>query len=207
MARAYRAKKTMPDMEDKKDKPDKEAPKNAKGAPRDIAAIEAEILKTRLAGGDVAALLDEWLAAKWRQPRAAALISGASPAPAPEMGMKPEEAYQRKVNAEAVKGVRGYARGVRRQEGLLRKQPTIAGVKEALDFVGKESAKMGFEGHPAMRGKGDDDGPKASSTRRETKRPWPLVALWRARRTAFQRAASGARRKNNARRGSSCGFP
>ena len=49
----------MPDMEDKKDKPDKEAPAMQEGAPRDIAAPSGRDLKTRLAGGDVAALLDE----------------------------------------------------------------------------------------------------------------------------------------------------
>lgn len=158
MARAYRAKEeTMPDMEDKKDKPDKEAPKMQEGAPRDIATIEAEILKTRLAGGDVAALLDEWLAAKM----AATADNGPASEPAlvapPEMGMKPEEAYQRKVNTEAVKVFVDMLEVPDEKKAFLRKQTTITGVKEALDFVGKENAKMGLDAHPALRGKGDDD--------------------------------------------------
>jgi hypothetical protein len=162
MARAYRAKeKTMPDMEDKKDKPDKEAPKMQEGAPRDIAAIEAEILKTRLAGGDVAALLDEWLAAKMAATADGGAASEPAPAAPPEMGMKPEEAYQRKVNTEAVEAFVDMLEVSDDKKAYLRKQSTIAGVKEALDFVGKESAKMGFEGHPAMRGKGNDDEPES----------------------------------------------
>ena len=127
------------------------------GAPRDIATIEAEILKTRLAGGDVAALLDEWLAAKMAATADGDPASQPAPVAPPEMGMKPEEAYQRKVNAEAVKAFVDLLEVSDDKKAYLRKQPTIAGVKEALDFVGKENAKMGFEGHPAMRGKGDDE--------------------------------------------------
>ena len=163
MARAYRAKeKTMPDMEDKKDKPDKEAPKMQEGAPRDIPTISADIAN---ADPSDTALLAK-LAIEYRQ----ALIAEATkamggngpasqptPAAPPEMGMKPEEAYQRKVNAEAVKVFVDMLEVSDDKKAYLRKQPTIAGVKEALDFVGKENAKMGFEGHPAMRGKGDDE--------------------------------------------------
>lgn len=163
MARAYRAKEeTMPDMEDKKDKPDKEAPKMQEGAPRDAAVINADIAN---ADPNDAALLAK-LAAELRQAliaKAVAPMGGNGPAsePAlvapPEMGMKPEEAYQRRVNAEAVKTFVDMLEVPDEKKAFLRKQTTITGVKEALDFVGKENAKMGFEGHPATRGKGDDE--------------------------------------------------
>lgn len=167
MARAYRAKeKTMPDMEDKKDKPDKEAPKMQEDTPRDIPTISADIAN---ADPSDTALLAK-LAIEYRQALIAEAtkamggngpVSESAPAAPPEMGMKPEEAYQRKVNAEAVKAFVDMLEVSDDKKAYLRKQPTIAGVKEALDFVGKESAKMGFEGHPAMRGKGNDDEPES----------------------------------------------
>ena len=132
------------------------------GAPRDIGAIQADMAK---ADPTDAALLAK-LAVELRE----ALIQkgieaqgggdpASQPAPVapPEMGMKPEEAYQRKVNVEAVRAFVDMLEVSDDKKAYLRKQPTIAGVKEALDFVGKESAKMGFEGHPAMRGKSDDE--------------------------------------------------
>lgn len=152
----------MPDMEDKKDKPDKEAPKMQEGAPRDIPTISADIAN---ADPSDTALLAK-LAIEYRQALIAEAtkamggngpVSEPAPAAPPEMGMKPEEAYQRKVNAEAVKAFVDMLEVSDDKKAYLRKQPTIAGVKEALDFVGKENAKMGFEGHPAMRGKGDDE--------------------------------------------------
>lgn len=169
MARAYRAKDTaMPDPieDDKKDKPDKEAPKMAEGAPRDPAVINADIAN---ADPNDAALLAK-LAAELRQAliaKAVAPMGGNGPAsePAPvappEMGMKPEEAYQRKVNTEAVKAFVDMLEVPDEKKAFLRKQTTIAGVKEALDFVGKEGAKMGLDAHPALRGKGGDDEPES----------------------------------------------
>jgi hypothetical protein len=164
MARAYRApaKETaMPDPVDDKDKkePDKggEKPAMQEGAPRDIATIEQELLAARLANdtAKMTALQDEWFAAK--------MASSAAPAPVvappPEMGMKPEEAYQRKVNTEAVNAFVDALEVPDDKKAYLRKQPTIAAAKEALAFLPKQSATMGFDGHPSLRAKDGDDEP------------------------------------------------
>ena len=73
--------------------------------------------------------------------------------------------------------------------------------------MGKESAKMGFEGHPAMRGKGDDE-PESVFYPSGNKSTMAACRVMARKKDGFRRAAStSVRRKNNARPGSSCGFP
>ena len=57
--------------------------------------------------------------------------------------MKPEEAYQRKVNAEAVKAFVDMLEVSDDKKAYLRKQSTIAGVKEAR-FRGQRKRQNGL---------------------------------------------------------------
>lgn len=166
MARAYRAKeKAMPDMEENKDKPDKGASEGGKKPAmqvRSVPEIEADLIKAVLAGQPTDELAKELVAAK-AMAEAGGPASEPAPAPAPEMGMKPEEAYARKVKAEAQsEAVKAFVDALELpddKKAFLRKQPTIVAAKDALAFLPKEGAKMGFDMHPAMRAKGDDDEP------------------------------------------------
>lgn len=164
MARAYRAKdKAMPDsIEEKKDpdKETKEAPKMAEGAPRDIGTIEAELLKTRLAGGDIGALLDEWLAAKMAATAAgapAAAAMAAAPEVPPGMGMKTEEAYARAKHEEGKKAVKTLVDNLpgldAKQKKYLHGRVSIEEVNEALEAMPRVQTPVGLPEHPA-KGKG-----------------------------------------------------
>jgi hypothetical protein len=167
MARAYRAKEgNVPDpiVEDK-DKPDKEAPKMADGAPRDIATIEAEMLKTRLAGGDIAALQDEWFAAKMAVTAAAPIVEPAAP---PVMGMKPEEAYARGQKAgEAAaesKAVKAYANTLKdlsaEQLAMVRECSTVESAERLVKVCVKPAQSANvieLAAHPSKKTKGLED--------------------------------------------------
>jgi hypothetical protein len=165
MARAYRAKeKAMPDpIEEKKD-PDNEAPKMAEGAPRDIGAIEADMLKTRLAGGDISALQDEWFAAKMTATTAPVVTP---PAP-PVMGMKPEEAYARakrdadKAAANAlVAALHQFSPLGEKQRAYLAGRLSVAEVNEALEAMPRAQAPIGLPEHPAKKAGAADETPFA----------------------------------------------
>jgi hypothetical protein len=165
MARAYRApaKETaMPDPIEEKNKkePDKggEKPAMQEGAPRVVDAIKADLYKAAMAGQPIDDLVKELMLAEALNGSNTA-EPPAAPAPPPEMGMKPEEAYQRKVNTEAINAFVDLLEVPDDKKAFLRKQTTIAGVKDALAFLPKQSATMGFDGHPALRAKDGDDEP------------------------------------------------
>jgi hypothetical protein len=176
MARAYRAETTaMPDPIEDKDKPDKEAPKMAEGAPRDIATIEAEMLKTRLAGGDIAALQDEWFAAKMAATAAAPIVEPAAP---PVMGMKPEDAYARGQKAgEAAaesKAVKAYAESL---EGLTPEQkvevadaPSMARAQRLVKSYPRQ-APIALPQHPAKKPGNVNEKPMARAVREASANP------------------------------------
>jgi hypothetical protein len=160
MARAYRAKEApMPGDQEDKDKPDKSAPEGDKKPAmqvRSVPEIEADLIKAVLAGQPTDELAKELVAAKALAESAA---PAAAPTPPPEMGMEPEEAYQRKVNTEAINAFVDLLEVPDDKKAFLRKQATIAGVKDALAFLPKQSATMGFDGHPSLRTKDGDDEP------------------------------------------------
>ncbi len=164
MARAYRAKeKAMPDMEENKDKPDKEAPKMQEGAPRDIAAISADIANADPT--DTAKLAA--LAIEYRQAlvaKATEAMAGNGPAsvppPPPTMGMKPEDAYARartewaKERTEAIEAIiEANPHLDDKQKAMARKQTTVAAARELIATYPRvanqnEPARMGMQGNP-----------------------------------------------------------
>lgn len=165
MARAYRAEDgTMPDVTEDKDKKEPDKPAAQEGAPRDIAAIQADMAKAdpndSATLSKLAVELREALIAKGIEAQSGGVA--APPAPPPEMGMEPEKAYARQAEAkaqrEAANAFVDALDGVPDdKKAFLREQGTIAGVKKALAFLPKNGATLGFEGHPALREKGDGD--------------------------------------------------
>ncbi len=153
-ARAYPAQEgSMPDVpDDKKDKP--EPAKAQDGAPRDLAAIEADMLATRLANGDLTALLDEWLAAKMAATSGAS-AEAAPPPPAPPMGMKPEDAYAREMATERkamLEGlVKAYVITDDKQKTAILNCGTVARAQEILSAFPRSitAPTMGLPGHPS----------------------------------------------------------
>lgn len=167
MARAYRAKdKAMPDQtEENKDKPDKQAPAMQEGAPRDVAAITADLIKAAMAGQPTDELVKELVAAQ-----ALAGASGSNgPASTPEppmapptMGMKPEDAYARartewaKERTEAIEAIIDANPHLDdKQKAMARKQSTVAAARELIATYPRvanqnEPARMGMEKNPKL---------------------------------------------------------
>jgi hypothetical protein len=173
MARTYRAGDgNMPDpTEDKDKKPPeggdkKPAMQEGSGAPRDIAAIQADLAKADPTDsallGKLAVEMREALIAKGIEAQSGP-ASEPAPAPAPQMGVEQQDAYargKREAQAEAVKTFVEALEVPDDKRAYLREQPTIAAVKKALAFLPKGAATMGFDGHPAARAKDvDDDAP------------------------------------------------
>lgn len=170
MARAYRAKEeTMPDMEENKDKPDKASPAMQEGAPRDAAAINADIAN---ADPNDAALLVK-LAAELRQALIAKAVapmggngsaSEPAPVPVPTMGMKPEDAYARgKREAEAAgekKLVERFANTLKgsftdEQLAMVRRMPSLDDAEALVKTYPRaanqnDQAKLGMLSNPKI---------------------------------------------------------
>lgn len=161
MARAYRAEEgSMPDATEDPKKPDK--PAMAEGAPRDAAAISADIANcdptdtAKLA--TLAVELRQALIAKAVQPIADnGPPSVKEPMAPPTMGMKPEDAYARKIleNTQEAIGAVITAYGItdEKQIAAIRKMPTV---KDASDLIAafpraanqNDQAKLGMLGNP-----------------------------------------------------------
>ncbi len=169
MARAYRAKdKAMPDptQDENKDKPPKDAPKMAEGAPRDVAAITADLIKAAMAGQPTDELVKELVAAQ-----AIAGAGGNGPASAPPpapptMGMDPKDAYararaemaqERKEAIEAIIDANPHLTDS--QKAMARKQTSVKDARELVATYPRvanqnEPARMGMQGNPKTDPKG-----------------------------------------------------
>lgn len=175
MARAYRAKEgDMPDPIEEEQKPDKPAAqeensdKKPATAPRDIAAIQADMAKADPADATtlskLAVELREALIAKGIE-----ASSGPAPEPTPEpkpetMGMKPEEAYARvKQEAEAAaeaKAVKAFADTVEgltdEQRAMVREMPTVEKAQKLVTTYPRQAtgggATMGMTTKPSAAG-------------------------------------------------------
>jgi hypothetical protein len=148
MARAYRAENTaMPDPIEEKKEPDKEAPKMAEGAPRDVSAIMADLIKVAMAGQPCDELVKELVAA---QAIAGSAAGGAATPVAPiepqTMGMKPEEAYaraKRDADKASVKTLVDNLPGLdEKQKKYLHGRASIAEVNEALEAMPRQTSSQ-----------------------------------------------------------------
>lgn len=158
MARAYRAEDTaMPEPTEEDKKPDKPAPAMQEGAPRDIAAIEADMLKARLSGADLTALQDEWFAAKMAATAGNGPASEPVPAAPPTMGMKPEEAYMRQAAADRKEAIEAIIDANPhlddKQKAMARKMPNVKDARELVASYPRaanqnEPARMGMLQNP-----------------------------------------------------------
>lgn len=158
----------MPDpIEDKKE-PDKQAPAMQEGAPRDIAAISADIANADPT--DTAKLAA--LAIEYRQAlvaKATEAMAGNGPASTPEppmapptMGMKPEDAYARartewaKERTEAIEAIiEANPHLDDKQKAMARKQSTVAAARELIATYPRvanqnEPACMGMDKNPKL---------------------------------------------------------
>jgi hypothetical protein len=159
MARAYRAKdKAMPDPtnEENKDKPDK-APAMAEGGPRDLSAIEKDLIAAVLAGQPTDELAKELVAAKALAGAGSAPASVPAPPVPPTMGMKPEDAYARKAaenTREAIEAIiEANPHLSKEQAAMARKQVTAKDARELVATYPRaanqnDQAKLGMQKNP-----------------------------------------------------------
>ena len=166
----------MPDPIEDPKKPDKEAPKMAEGAPRDIAAINADMVKAVLAGQPIEELGKELVAA---QAIAGASGGGAAPVVAPpeppSMGMQPDQAYARAVNKKAVATLVGNLPGLdEKQKKYLLGRSSIDEVNEALEAMPRAvapSSTLGMLVHPAKQAPTENESPMARAIREGESNP------------------------------------
>jgi hypothetical protein len=189
MARAYRAKEgKMPGEEEKKE-PDKgggDAPKMAEGAPRDLAAIQADMAKADPADTALLAKLAIELRGALIQKGIEAQVGGngpaseAPPAPAPSMGMKPEDAFARKMaenTREAIEAiVDANPHLTDGQKAMARKQSTAKDARELVATYPRaanqnDAAKIGMQGNPKTNGDGEKGSPLARAVKKASANP------------------------------------
>lgn len=155
-ARAYRAQEgSMPPTDqENKDKP--EPAKAQDGAPRDVAAIQGDIAKAALAGQSCEELCKELaLALVAAGSAAGSAPASAPPPPPPAMGMKPEDAYARKI-AESTKEalealVEAHVIVDAKQKTAILNCGSIARAREILSAFPRNitAPQMGLPGHPS----------------------------------------------------------
>lgn len=174
MARAFRAEATMPEPNPTEPKPEEKKPMAQEG-PRDVAAIQADIVKAVLAGQPVEELAKELVAAQ-------ALAGAGTPEPAstpeppmppapPTMGMKPEEAYQRVQAAqkEAIEAIiEANPHLTKEQASMARKQATAKDARELVATYPRP-ANQNDQATLGMRGNPKTDGQKLSPMARAMK--------------------------------------
>lgn len=193
MARAYRALAKEGDMPDpeKPEPPNGEGgdkPKMAEGAPRDVATIQGEIAKAALAGQPVDELAKELALALVSAGSNAGNGPGSppSPMPPPEMGMKPEEAYQRaataKAQADAVKAFADVVEGLDDgQRAMVREMPNLDKAKALVATYKRapatEAAKMGLQVNPKLVGKPERPMARAMREAEENPRMRKMLGL------------------------------
>ncbi len=166
MARAYRAPAKdgdMPDAIEDKDKKEPDKPPMA----QDGGEVDAKAALDILAKSDGNAAL-EWMKAHFADKLDNALETPTAPAapaptPAPEMGMKPEESYARKI-AEATKDaieaiVEANPHLDEKQKAMARKQSTAKDARELVATyprpVAPELPKLGMQGNPKTDPRGN----------------------------------------------------
>lgn len=165
-ARAYRAEEgSMPDPIEGKENPEK--PKAQEGAPRDVAAINADIAKAVMNGQPTDELVKELVLAQALAGAGNGAASEPAPAPmqAPAMGMQQEQAYARKVAEERAAERKEAIEAIieanphldDKQKAMARKQSSVKDAREliasyprvAADPAKPNDATMGLGGHPA----------------------------------------------------------
>lgn len=179
----------MPGEEEKKepDKGGEDAPKMAEGAPRDLAAIQSDMAKADPADTALLAKLAIELRGALIQKGIEAQAGGNGPAsepapvaPSPSMGMKPEEAYARKMaenTREAIEAiVEANPHLTKEQAAMARKQSTAKDARELVATYPRpanmnDAAKMGMQGNPKTNGEGEKGSPLARAVKKASQNP------------------------------------